>query len=54
MLIVWHLLKNIIIKYKKDDNLYRVLEEIIDYYKSNSKVKIDIDFKGGSNNEINN
>lgn len=35
---------NIIIKYKNEDNLYPVLEKIIDYYKSNSKVKIDIDF----------
>ena len=35
---------NIIIKYKKEDNLYKVLEQIIDYYKSNSKIKIDIDF----------
>ena len=35
---------NIIIKYKKEDNLYKTLEQIIDYYKSNSKIKIDIDF----------
>jgi len=35
---------NIIIKYKREDNLYKTLEQIIDYYKSNSKVKIDIDF----------
>lgn len=35
---------NIIIKYKKEDMLYPVLNQIIDYYKSNSKVKIDIDF----------
>lgn len=35
---------NILIKYKKEDNLYKMLEKVIDYYKSNSKVKIDIDF----------
>lgn len=35
---------NIIIKYKKEDNLYKTLEQIIEYYKSNSKIKIDIDF----------
>ena len=35
---------NIIIKYKKEDNLYRCLEQIIEYYKSNSKIRIDIDF----------
>ena len=34
----------VIIKYKKDDTLYGVLEKLIDYYKSNHKVKIDIDF----------
>lgn len=34
----------IIIKYKKEDKLYPVLNEVVDYYKSNSKVKIDIDF----------
>lgn len=34
----------IILKYKKDDNLYNILEKILDYYKSNSKVRIDIDF----------
>ena len=35
---------NIIIKYKKIDNLYIVLEELINHYKSNNKIKIDIDF----------
>lgn len=35
---------SIIIKYKKEEMLYPVLNQIIDYYKSNSKVKIDIDF----------
>ena len=34
----------IIIKYKKEDNLYPTLQKIIEYYKSNSKVRIDIDF----------
>lgn len=35
---------NVIVKYKKEDNLYLVLEKVIDYYKSNLKVKIDVDF----------
>ncbi len=34
----------IIIKYKKEDKLYMTLNKIIDYYKSNNKIKIDIDF----------
>ena len=34
----------IIIKYKKEDNLYKTLEYIQEHYKSNSKVTIDIDF----------
>jgi len=34
----------IIIKYKKEDALYPVLTKLLDYYKSNSKIKIDIDF----------
>lgn len=38
----------IIIKYKKEENLYQTLESIIDHYKSNSKVKIDIDFNPNS------
>ena len=36
---------SVVIKYKKEDNLYNVLEKIIEYYKSNSKVKIDITFE---------
>ena len=35
---------NIIIKYKSMDGLYEVLEKIIEHYKSNNKIKIDIDF----------
>lgn len=35
---------HIIIKYKKDDGLYSILQKIIDHYKSQSKIKIDIDF----------
>ena len=34
----------ILIKYKKEDNLYVFLEKILDYYKTNDKIKIDIDF----------
>lgn len=34
----------IILKYKKEDNLYTTLEKILDHYKSDSKVRIDIDF----------
>ena len=34
----------IIIKYKKCDNLKIILDKILDHYKTNSKVKIDIDF----------
>lgn len=34
----------IILKYKKDNNLYNILEKILDYYKSDSKIRIDIDF----------
>ena len=34
----------IIIKYKKEESLYSVLEEIDEHYKINNKVKIDIDF----------
>lgn len=34
----------ITIKYKKDDNLYPYLEQLLDYYSNNSKVSIDIDF----------
>ena len=35
---------NIIIKYKKDDDLYEILNKIIEHYKTNSKIKVDIDF----------
>ena len=35
---------NIIIKYRSNEGLYEVLEKIIEHYKTNSKVKIDIDF----------
>jgi len=34
----------IVLKYKKEENLYNVLNNLIDHYKTNSKVKIDIDF----------
>lgn len=34
----------IVLKYKKDDNLYQVLNSLIEHYKTNSKIKIDIDF----------
>ena len=34
----------IILKYKKEKDLSFVLEKILDHYKSNSKIKIDIDF----------
>ncbi len=34
----------ITIKYKKEDNLYPYLEKLLDYYKNNAKIKIDIDF----------
>lgn len=35
---------NIIIRYKKQDNLYAVLKELLEHYKTNNKIKIDIDF----------
>ena len=35
---------NIIIKYKKDNDLYETLEKIIDHYRTNSRIKVDIDF----------
>ena len=35
---------NIILKYKNDNELYIVLEKVINHYKSNSRIKIDIDF----------
>jgi len=34
----------IVLKYKKEDKLYPVLNDLIEHYKSNSKIKIDIDF----------
>ncbi len=34
----------IILKYKKEDNLYPYLEKVLAYYLSNDKIKIDIDF----------
>lgn len=34
----------IILKYKKEDNLYKVLNDLLEHYKTNSKIKIDIDF----------
>ena len=36
---------NIIIKYKKDEELYLILNKIVEHYKNNSKVKVDIDMK---------
>ncbi|MBQ8472204.1 MAG: primosomal protein N' [Bacilli bacterium] len=35
---------NIIIKYKQLDNLYSVLNNLLEHYKTNSKITIDIDF----------
>ena len=35
---------NIIIKYKQEENLYSVLENLLEHYKNNSKIIIDIDF----------
>lgn len=34
----------IILKYKREDNLYNALSKLLDHYKTNNKVKIDIDF----------
>ncbi len=34
----------ITLKYKKEDNLYPFLAKLLDYYKSNSSISIDIDF----------
>lgn len=34
----------IILKYKKEDNLREVLDKIIDHYKDNNKLKLDINF----------
>jgi len=35
---------NIILKYKKEDNLYLILSKVLDHYKTNNKIKVDIDF----------
>lgn len=35
---------NIVLKYKNSKDLYIILEKIIEHYKSNSKIKLDIDF----------
>ena len=35
---------NIILKYKREDNLYVALSKIIEHYISNNKIKVDIDF----------
>ena len=35
---------NIILKYKRDNNLYDVLEKVVNHYKTNVKLKVDIDF----------
>ncbi len=34
----------ITIKYKKEDNLYPYLKKLLEYYKTNTKIKLDIDF----------
>lgn len=34
----------IILKYKKEDRLKETLEKVIEHYKGNSKIKIDVDF----------
>jgi len=35
---------NIILKYKSEDNLYLILSKVLEHYKTNVKVKVDIDF----------
>ncbi len=35
---------NIIIKYKKEDNLYSTLEKVIEYYVTKKEVKVEVDF----------
>ena len=35
---------NIIIKYKKENNIYEVLNNLINHYKITDKLRIDIDF----------
>ena len=34
----------IMIKYKKEDNLYSYIESLLEYYKNNSKIRLDVDF----------
>ena len=34
----------IMIKYKKEDNLYSYLKQLLEYYQSNSKIRLDVDF----------
>ena len=34
----------IILKYKKEDNLYKVLEMVLDHYKGNARIRVDVDF----------
>ena len=34
----------ITIKYKKEDNLYLYLKKLLEFYQTNAKIKIDIDF----------
>lgn len=35
---------NIILKYKKTNNIFEILDKIINHYKTNNKIKIDVDF----------
>lgn len=35
---------NILLKYKSDKEIINILEKIIEHYKSNNKIKVDIDF----------
>jgi primosomal protein N' (replication factor Y) len=34
----------IVLKYKREDELHNILNQLIEHYKTNSKVKLDIDF----------
>ena len=34
----------IVLKYKREDNLYSYLNQLIEYYQTNSKIRVDIDF----------
>ena len=34
----------ITIKYKKEDNLYPYLNKLLEHYKNNAKIRLDIDF----------